>query len=123
MRLTTALAGTVIGAGVGVLMKRDPWKYALWGGGIALVTSLVGGANLSLGGFSLRVGADGVSVFRVQTQLNQLGFRTSMNGVLGPDTVAALKQFQSNMGLVPDGTLSSQTLGLLQQMTMAGPSA
>jgi peptidoglycan hydrolase-like protein with peptidoglycan-binding domain len=121
MRLTTALAGTVIGAGVGVLMHKDPWKYALWGGGIALVTSLVGGANVSLGGFNLRVGGGADNVFRVQTQLNQLGYKTLMNGVLGPDTVAALKSFQVNMGLSPDGSLTSQTLGLLQQMTMSGP--
>jgi peptidoglycan hydrolase-like protein with peptidoglycan-binding domain len=111
MRLTTALAGTVIGAGVGVLMHKDPWKYALWGGG----------ANVSLVGFNLRVGGGADNVFRVQTQLNQLGYKTLMNGVLGPDTVAALKSFQVNMGLSPDGSLTSQTLGLLQQMTMSGP--
>jgi peptidoglycan hydrolase-like protein with peptidoglycan-binding domain len=122
MRLTTALIGTVIGGSFGVATNKDPWKYALWGGGIGLVLTLIGGASLSVGGISVRVGADGVDILRAQTMLNQLGFHTSTSGTLGPDTVAALKHFQSSVGLRPDGTLGSDTLGLLQQLSMTGPS-
>jgi len=56
MRLTTALFGAFAGGAFGVLTNRDPWKCAAWGGGVGLVTTLVGGANLSLGGVNLRVG-------------------------------------------------------------------
>lgn len=57
MRLTTALFGAFAGGAYGVLTNRDPWKCAAWGGGVGLVTTLIGGANLSLGGVNLRVGS------------------------------------------------------------------
>jgi peptidoglycan hydrolase-like protein with peptidoglycan-binding domain len=56
MRFGTAFVGMGVGAGVAMLTRKDPWKYALWGGGIGFVVSLVGGASVSLGGASLRVG-------------------------------------------------------------------
>jgi peptidoglycan hydrolase-like protein with peptidoglycan-binding domain len=122
MRLTSAIFGAFAGGAYGVVMNKDPWKSALWGGGIGLVLTLIGGASLSVGGISLRVGADGVDVFRAQTMLNQLGYHTSMSGTLGPDTVSALKRFQASMGLTSDGTLTNQTFNLLQQLSMPGPS-
>jgi hypothetical protein len=57
MRMTTPLLGAAIGGGIG-LLKRDPAKYALWGAGIGFLVTLVGGAAVSVGGISVRVGAD-----------------------------------------------------------------
>lgn len=61
MRLTTPLLGAAIGGAVG-LSKGDPWKYVVWGGGIGLLVTILGGANAGVGGISLRVGAPGPSV-------------------------------------------------------------
>jgi peptidoglycan hydrolase-like protein with peptidoglycan-binding domain len=56
MRFGTAFIGMGVGAGAAMLTNKDPWKYALWGGGIGFVVSLLGGGSVSLGGASLRVG-------------------------------------------------------------------
>lgn len=56
MRFGTAFVGMGVGAGLAMLTNKDPWKYALWGGGVGFAVSLVGGASVSLGGTSLRVG-------------------------------------------------------------------
>lgn len=55
--MTTPLLGAAIGGGIG-LLKRDPAKYALWGAGIGFLVTLVGGAAVSVGGISVRVGAE-----------------------------------------------------------------
>lgn len=56
MRLTTPLLGAAIGGAVG-LAKNDPWKYIVWGGGLGLLVTILGGASAGVGGISLRVGA------------------------------------------------------------------
>ena|ERR1700679_4231702 len=56
MRLTTPLLGAAIGGAVG-LAKNDPFKYIVWGGGIGLLVTLLGGASAGIGGINLRVGA------------------------------------------------------------------
>jgi peptidoglycan hydrolase-like protein with peptidoglycan-binding domain len=123
MRMTTPLLGAAIGGGIGML-KRDPAKYALWGAGIGLLVTFMGGAAVSVGGISIRVGVDShVSVMQAQMMLKQLGYTVEMDGTLGPMTVAALKATQTSCGLRPDGKLSDATLDCLTRLILlpSGP--
>jgi hypothetical protein len=121
MRFTTALLGAAIGGIIGTT-KGDPFKYAVWGGGIGLVITLVGGAGVSIGGMSFHVGADsGTDVAKAQAMLTKLGFHVETNGVLGPLTMAALKVFQTTNALQKaDGTINPETLQYLQMLTNPG---
>ena len=59
---------------------------------------------------------------QVQTRLNALGMASpplSVNGRIGPLTVAAIKRFQSSKGLQPDGVVGDQTLTALGIQTLA----
>lgn len=121
MRFTTALLGAAIGGIVGTT-KGDPFKYAVWGGGIGLVITLVGGAGFTVGGLNVHVGADaGSDVAQAQAMLTQLGFQVETNGVMGPRTFAALKVFQSTNSLQKmDGTINPETMAYLRQLTNPG---
>lgn len=121
MRMTTPLLGAAIGGGIGFL-KRDPAKYALWGAGIGLLITFMGGASVSVGGVSLRVGAwDNQAVGEAQMMLRQLGYDVDMNGYLGPKTIAAIKSVQSRCGLQPDGKLSGQTVDCITRLANSSP--
>jgi peptidoglycan hydrolase-like protein with peptidoglycan-binding domain len=118
MRWTTPLLGAAIGGGIGML-KRDPARYALWGAGIGLAITFMGGAAISVGSVSIRVGIDSASnVLQAQTMLNQLGYRVPTDGILGVKTTAALKSFQTTYGLRVTGTVDTDTLATL--MAYAG---
>jgi Putative peptidoglycan binding domain len=55
--------------------------------------------------------------YAVQTQLNRLGYlRSPPDGVSGPQTSAAISQFQSVTGMPVDGVPSAQLLARLQAM-------
>jgi peptidoglycan hydrolase-like protein with peptidoglycan-binding domain len=53
---------------------------------------------------------DSDTVRQVQQILNDRGFRTGVDGIMGPRTQAALKRFQSARDLDPTGQLNRQTL-------------
>lgn len=62
------------------------------------------------GAQSLRQGASGAQVRQVQTRLKDWGYYTgSVDGVYGPKTVAAVKQFQRKHGLSADGIVGPAT--------------
>ena len=54
-------------------------------------------------------GSRGAHVKMMQTQLNKKGFKLSVDGIAGPQTIAALKKFQKSKGLVVDGLCGKQT--------------
>lgn len=59
----------------------------------------------------------GDDVRELQHRLNRLGFDCGpADGILGPDTVAAIVDFQVNAGLVPDGTAGPATLDTLRHL-------
>ncbi|MGA1199675.1 MAG: peptidoglycan-binding domain-containing protein [Candidatus Latescibacterota bacterium] len=59
-------------------------------------------------------------IFDAQVLLNNLGYDVGgIDGVLGPKTETALKQFQSVVGLAPQGRVTARTLGLLRQRGQA----
>jgi peptidoglycan hydrolase-like protein with peptidoglycan-binding domain len=119
MRMTTPLIGAAIGGGIGYL-KRDPAKYALWGAGIGLLVTFMGGASVSIGGVSIRVGAES-SVGEVQLMLRQLGYDVDMDGLLGPKTIVAIKSIQSRCGIRPDGKLSDETINCITHLANLSP--
>ena len=66
----------------------------------------------------------GDDVFALQQRLLDMGFKVGrVDGYFGPDTEAALRDFQRNLGLPPDGTCGPATLkafGRLQPRVSGG---
>ncbi|MEO5974581.1 MAG: peptidoglycan-binding protein [Ilumatobacteraceae bacterium] len=59
----------------------------------------------------------GDDVASLQHQLAKLGFDCGrVDGILGPQSVHALRDFQANFGLSPDGICGSETLRALDQV-------
>ena len=53
---------------------------------------------------------------RAQTALRNAGFfHGEINGYFGPDTKAAVQNFQMQNGLIPDGVIGTKTWNLLQE--------
>lgn len=76
----------------------------------------------------LRLGSREQAVTRLQTQLKQLGFYAgAIDGIYGPQTKAAVAQFQRSKGLGADGVVGANTWAALQtdsrQPQSAKPSA
>lgn len=62
----------------------------------------------------LQAGSSGPEVSQVQTQLQSLGFfNGTIDGNFGPDTQAAVMQFQTSQGLTADGIVGPQTFNAL----------
>lgn len=77
---------------------------------IAVVTSLVMLLEPQVYALSRR-GSTGSEVRQIQQRLIQWGYLTgSVDGIYGPKTEAAVKRFQRNNGLTPDGIAGSATL-------------
>jgi peptidoglycan hydrolase-like protein with peptidoglycan-binding domain len=55
------------------------------------------------------------TIFKVQQKLHDLGFyvRDNIDGRWGPNTMAAVKNFQRSKGLSPTGQLDVQTMTAL----------
>ncbi|NJL20775.1 MAG: hypothetical protein HC895_08140 [Leptolyngbyaceae cyanobacterium SM1_3_5] len=66
----------------------------------------------------LRIGDSNIVVALLQTQLASLGFyQGEIDGEFGAQTEAAVIQFQTSQGLVPDGIAGAQTLAALDRLT------
>ena len=65
---------------------------------------------------------DGNMVKKAQRVLNKQGFRTGVDGIMGPRTQAAIRGFQKARNLEPNGQLNRQTLVALglQESASAG---
>ena len=58
---------------------------------------------------------EGMSSFELQERLNQLGYKVgTVDGVIGPRTVEALKKYQTDNSLPPTGALDVQTIKKLR---------
>ncbi len=53
-------------------------------------------------------------IMRVQQDLNDNGFNVPVNGVMGSQTVAALRAYQQQHGLPPTGQIDGQTFTELE---------
>jgi hypothetical protein len=81
---------------------------------------------------TLRFGSRGACVATVQTALNYWAARRvvridnaplTVDGIFGPETLAAVEQFQAEEGLTVDGVVGPQTWGRLQQPSPYHPPA
>lgn len=83
----------------------------------ALATSLAGGTKPVL-----RRGSEGDEVVELQTFLAQRGYPVGLvDGVFGRQTERALKAFQSESGLSPDGRAGTQTYAAIEQAEAPSP--
>lgn len=88
--------------GVATFRRLDE---ARWNLGDRILTHLPG---------SLLAGDD---VFALQRRLLELGFKVGrVDGYFGPETEAALREFQRNVGIAADGTCGPFTLKMLAQL-------
>ena len=71
-----------------------------------------GGLDLGEGG-RLRKGDSGDQVTQLQEMLNSRGARLSVDGDFGPNTQRALRKFQRQNKIEPDGVVGPTTLGKL----------
>lgn len=62
---------------------------------------------------TLREGAEGPPVARLQRALKSLGFRVSDDGIFGPRTARAVRAFQTKHALIPDGIVGPKTWAAL----------
>lgn len=62
---------------------------------------------------TMREGATGEQVKRLQYALNARGFTIAVDGNFGPDTTAAVKAFQNHAGIGADGVVGVMTLEAL----------
>jgi N-acetylmuramoyl-L-alanine amidase len=59
----------------------------------------------------------GDDIAELQRRLSTLGFHSGrVDGIFGPDTHHAVREFQRNAGLVPDGICGSRTVAALQRL-------
>lgn len=68
------------------------------------------GRAYSLDKFECAFGADTAAI---QARLNALGANLTVDGVSGPNTLAAIQAFQSSHGITPDGIVGPITLAAL----------
>jgi len=69
----------------------------------------------------LAYGSRGEDVKLVQKLLNQHGYNLKVDGIFGPKTLAAVKDFQKKNGLKVDGIVGPKTLAKLAPQTAAKP--
>ena len=72
---------------------------------------------------SLSRGAKGPAVEQLQRQLNQAGYKLTVDGDWGPKTQAAVMSFQQQHGLAADGIAGPKTAYALAQTSVAKPMA
>lgn len=65
----------------------------------------------------LEIGAQGPAVSALQTELNETGAHLAVDGDFGPDTQAAVEQFQREHGLAVDGIVGPETTAALAAAT------
>lgn len=70
---------------------------------------------LQISGSNLKIGSAGDDVKSLQTYLKGIGlYQGKVDGIFGPQTQTAVKQFQSSNGLTSDGIVGPKTIGALQ---------
>jgi len=71
-------------------------------------------ATAATSGMALaRYGSRGLHVALLQRKLNDRGYRLAVDGIFGPKTLAAVKDYQRKHGLAVDGVVGPRTWGSL----------
>lgn len=66
----------------------------------------------------LRRGSVGDDVKKLQTALDKLGYSVGecgIDGIIGPDTISAIKEFQKEVGIAVDGIAGPETIAALEK--------
>lgn len=94
-------------------------KARVWLLVLMLLLTMVGSAQAAaLGDRLLSHGARGSDVSELQSSLHQMGLLSvNPTGYFGPLTEAAVRQFQSDQGLVVDGIVGPRTIAALRATT------
>ncbi len=71
----------------------------------------------------LRRGDKGKQVIHIQSQLDQAGYDSNVDGIYGSGTVNTVEQFQRDKGLTADGIAGPSTRGALNQIAEPGSAA
>lgn len=69
----------------------------------------------------LGIGSSGANVLQLQQQLRKAGYNIAADGQFGPQTQAALRQFQQKAGIGVDGLYGSQSAAALQKALAPHP--
>jgi peptidoglycan hydrolase-like protein with peptidoglycan-binding domain len=69
----------------------------------------------------VRQGQEGDSVRQVQEDLSRRGFQVKVDGKFGPETEAAVRQFQAQNGCKVDGMVGPETLGAMRRGASTEP--
>jgi peptidoglycan hydrolase-like protein with peptidoglycan-binding domain len=95
---------------------REPTAAELappsYGAGSTTTTTIPGAAH-----GTVKSGSTGADVTALQTALNAAGYSLTVDGSFGPNTLAALKDYQTKNGLTADGIAGSATWGKLVPAT------
>lgn len=82
-----------------------------------------GQAQAQLGDTVLKEGSRGSDVLQLQNSLQYLGYQVgAIDGIFGPQTLKAVKSFQSNHGLNIDGIVGAKTVEAILKQTNTQPS-
>ena len=98
------------------LVRRREWERNLFLSGSGSKTRAEAPKDynpFSVPKTTLRRGASGNDVKWLQYELNRRGFKLSIDGIFGPKTEAAVKEYQKKQGLVVDGIVGARTRGEL----------
>ncbi|RMD65169.1 MAG: peptidoglycan-binding protein [Alphaproteobacteria bacterium] len=122
----TVVEGAALGALGGALtgVLSDPGKLNLgkpfWRQGAeetgGQASAAGGGEGLAITPASYEPGTDRATVARVQTALSELGYDPGpVDGILGPKTASAIRQYQREHNLLVDGRPSPELARRLQE--------
>ena len=90
----------------------------------ALVLALFGNGSALAAAHGRHSSANAEQVRQVQQKLNDIGYHAgSVDGVLGPQTESALRQFQRARNLDATGRIDSKTLAALERERTGQPSS
>jgi peptidoglycan hydrolase-like protein with peptidoglycan-binding domain len=78
-------------------------------------TTITTSTSYNLGTVTLKNGSKGESVKQLQKLLNKLlNMSLKEDGILGPKTIAVIKKWQKDHGLVADGLVGPKTKAAMQ---------
>ena len=81
-----------------------------WGGNVSWIYPDEGKDRL------LNRGMDNIRVLKLQESLKNIGYIIEVTGIYDDSTYKAVKQFQTEFGLNPDGVTGPRTMAILYQM-------
>jgi osmotically inducible lipoprotein OsmB len=115
--MTGALIGTAAGALTGVLTDQSQVNLGqpAWQQGSASATAAAPAANPA--GAARPSAMNNTTVVAIQQQLNRLGYDAGTpDGLIGPRTTSAIKQYQRDHNLLIDGRATPELAGHIQSL-------